>query len=69
MASGEMDVCRQRHARHFADDSVTHVKRWRSPRQLDAYLWLDREIVNLRIAFGWAKEHDDVASRRPSPLT
>lgn len=60
VASGEMDVCRQRHARYFADDSVTHFRQWRSPRQLQAYLWLDREMDNLRLAFGWAKEHGNV---------
>jgi tetratricopeptide (TPR) repeat protein len=33
---------------------------WRSPRQIEAYRWLDREMGNLRAAFRWAVDRGDV---------
>jgi predicted ATPase/DNA-binding winged helix-turn-helix (wHTH) protein len=59
-ATGESEAVRLRHAQFFAEDSDTRFKIWRSPRQLAAYEWLDREIGNLRAAFRWASDRGDV---------
>lgn len=57
---GESEVVRGRHAQFFAEDAETHHKVWRSPHQLMAYLWFDQEMDNLRAAFRWARDQDDV---------
>jgi tetratricopeptide (TPR) repeat protein len=43
---------------------------WRSPRELEAYEWLDLEINNLRVAFRWAMDNQevDVAARIASDV-
>ena len=56
----EKAAMRRAHARWMADDSDARFAIWRSPRQGEAHVWLDREIGNLRIAFRWAMEHADV---------
>jgi hypothetical protein len=33
---------------------------WDSPRQREAYTWFAVELANLRTAFRWAAEHDDL---------
>jgi len=33
---------------------------WDSPRQREAYTWLDVELANLRAAFRWAADHGDL---------
>ena len=33
---------------------------WDSPRQRDAYEWFTVELANLRTAFRWAADHDDL---------
>ncbi len=58
--SNEGDAARLRHARLFADDSDAHFRVWRSPNQPAAYEWLDREIGNLRTAFRWASDHNEI---------
>ena len=35
-------------------------KIWISPREREAYEWLDREIANLRAAFRWAKDSGEI---------
>jgi len=57
---GESEVVRGRHAQFFAEDAEAHHKVWRSPQQLMAYLWFDQELDNLRSAFRWASDQDDV---------
>ncbi len=57
---GELDGVRRRHAEFYARQSGEYFTVWRSPRERDAYQWLDLEINNLRVAFRWALEHDDV---------
>jgi predicted ATPase len=59
-AIGESQAARQRHGRFFAADSDAHFQIWRTPRQRVAHHWLDREMDNLRAAFRWAVEHEDV---------
>ena len=33
---------------------------WDSPRQREAYGWFTLELANLRTAFRWAADHDDL---------
>ena len=60
--AGEVDAVRRRHAEFFARQSGEFFEIWLSPREREAYEWLDLEINNLRVAFRWALEHDDVDS-------
>ena len=60
--AGEVNAVRRRHAQFFAKQSGEFFEIWRSPREREAYEWLDLEINNLRVAFRWALEHDDVDS-------
>ncbi len=59
-AMGESEAARDRHAHYFAADSRVNFDLWRSPRQIEAYRWLDREMGNLRAAFRWAVEREDI---------
>jgi predicted ATPase len=59
-AMGESEAARNRHAQYFAADSRGNFELWRSPRQIEAYRWLDREMGNLRAAFRWAVERGDI---------
>ena len=36
------------------------LARWDSPAQRDAYAWFTVELANLRAAFRWAADHDDL---------
>lgn len=60
----------QAHAEFYAAQADETFAIWRSPREGEAYLWLDREINNLRNAFRWAKEtgHVDPAARIASSV-
>jgi tetratricopeptide (TPR) repeat protein len=49
-----------RHARWFAAESDRQFAAWRSPRQRDAYQWLDAELPNLRAALRWASGHGEI---------
>ncbi len=33
---------------------------WDSPQQREAYTWFTTELANLRNAFRWAADHDDL---------
>jgi predicted ATPase/DNA-binding winged helix-turn-helix (wHTH) protein len=59
-AMGESEAARDRHAHHFAGESRVNFDLWRSPRQIEAYRWLDREMGNLRAAFRWAVDRGDI---------
>jgi predicted ATPase len=59
-AMGESEAARNRHSQYFAADSRTNFELWRSPRQIEAYRWLVRELGNLRAAFRWAVDRGDV---------
>jgi predicted ATPase len=59
-AMHESETARNRHAHYFAADSRVNFDLWRSPRQIEAYRWLDREMGNLRAAFRWAVDHGDI---------
>ena len=60
VASGSADEVRAAHARHFAEREPDILALWDSPRQRDAYTWFTVELANLRSAFRWAADHDDL---------
>jgi predicted ATPase len=59
-AANESEAVRTRHAQYFAADSRANFELWRSPRQIEAYRWLDREMGNLRAAFRWSVDRGDI---------
>ncbi len=54
------DPARSAHARHFAKRQADSLVQWDSPRQREAYDWFTTELANLRAAFRWAADHDDL---------
>jgi predicted ATPase/class 3 adenylate cyclase len=48
---GEVAAARAAHASHFAQRVTDILAVWDSPRQPEAYAWLDAELANLRAAF------------------
>ena len=61
-ASGESDATRDRQARYFAAKEDAILQLWDSPKQREAYEWLDLELDNLRAAFRWASDRGDLDS-------
>ena len=57
---GEATQARAAHARHFAGREADVMALWDSPRQREAYMWFGAELANLRTAFRWAADHDDL---------
>jgi predicted ATPase len=51
---------RDAHARYFAGREADILALWDSPRQREAYHWLTSELANLRTAFRWAADQDDL---------
>jgi predicted ATPase/class 3 adenylate cyclase len=60
VASGAAPEVRTAHARYFAGREADIMSLWDSPRQREAYTWFGVELANLRTAFRWAAEHDDL---------
>jgi predicted ATPase len=60
VAGGEAEEIRTVHARHFAVREDDVMARWDSPRQREAYTWFNTELANMRTAFRWAAENDDL---------
>ena len=58
--AGSAEVARTAHARYFAGREADILALWDSPRQRDAYTWFTAELANLRTAFRWAADHDDL---------
>ena len=58
--TGEADDARTAHARYFAGREADVMALWDGPRQREAYEWLTVELANLRGAFRWAADHDDL---------
>jgi predicted ATPase len=58
--TGEADDARSAHARHFAGREPDVMALWDGPRQREAYEWLTVELANLRGAFRWAADDDDL---------
>ncbi|WP_231988805.1 adenylate/guanylate cyclase domain-containing protein [Mycobacterium sp. 1274761.0] len=59
-ARGEADTVRSEHSRHFAAKADETFAVWDSPRQKEAYVWFATELPNLRTAFRWAADRDDL---------
>lgn len=59
-ASDEGDTTRNVHARYLAERQADALALWNSPRQREAYDWFTTELANLRTAFRWAADHDDL---------
>jgi predicted ATPase len=59
-AAGSIDALRNRHARYYADRLLDNWQLWDGPSQRVAIGWVDVELANLRAAFRWAADHDDV---------
>jgi predicted ATPase len=59
-ARGVADEVRAAHARHFAGREADILALWDSPRQREAYPWFTTELANLRTAFRWAADHNDL---------
>ena len=60
--AGEADEVRTAHAHYFAAREADVLSLWDSPRQREAYRWFMLELANLRTAFRWAADHDDIDS-------
>jgi predicted ATPase len=60
--TGEADQVRTAHAHLFAAREADVLSLWDSPRQREAYRWFMLELANLRTAFRWAADHDDIDS-------
>jgi predicted ATPase len=58
--TGEADDARSAHARYFAGREADVTTLWDGPRQREAYEWFTAELANLRGAFRWAADHDDL---------
>ena len=57
---GVAQEVRDAHARHYANREAEIMALWDSPRQREAYAWFGTELANLRTAFRWAADHDDL---------
>ena len=60
VASGTATDIRAAHARYFAGRETDIMALWDSPRQREAYDWFTAELANLRTAFRWAADHNDL---------
>jgi predicted ATPase len=60
VASGAAEEVGTAYARHFAGKEADILALWDSPRQREAYDWFTTELANLRTAFRWAADHDDL---------
>jgi len=54
--NGDAPQARDAHARHFAGREADIMGLWDSPRQHEAYVWFATELANLRNAFRWAAD-------------
>jgi len=60
VARGAATDIRAAHARYFAGRETDILALWDSSRQRDAYTWFTAELANLRTAFRWAADHNDL---------
>jgi predicted ATPase len=58
--SGDADRTRDAHAHYFAAREDDVLALWDSPRQRESYEWLAHELPNLRTAFRWSIDRDDL---------
>jgi tetratricopeptide (TPR) repeat protein len=60
VAGGAAEEVRAAHARYFAGKEIEIFAVWDSPRQRQAYDWFTAELANVRTAFRWAADHNDL---------
>jgi predicted ATPase len=60
VARGEDNEARNAHAHHFAGREAEIMAMWDSPRQRESYAWFFVELANLRTAFRWAADRNDL---------
>jgi predicted ATPase len=60
VARGEATEVRTAHASYFASRETDILALWDSPRQREAYEWFAAELANLRTAFRWAADQNDL---------
>lgn len=60
VGSDDPAAIRTAHARYFAGLETEVLALWDSPRQHEAYQWLNRELANLRTAFHWSADRGDL---------
>jgi predicted ATPase len=58
--AGEGDEVRTTHAHYFARCEADVLLLWDSPRQREAYVWFALELANLRAAFRWSADRNDI---------
>src|SRR5882757_8218932 len=58
--TGEADDARSAHARYFAGREADVTTLWDGPRQREAYEWFTAELANLRAAFRWVADNNDL---------
>lgn len=62
---GEASEARAAHALYFAGCETEILALWDSPRQREAYDWFTIELANLRTAFRWAADQNDLDAAAP----
>jgi predicted ATPase/DNA-binding SARP family transcriptional activator len=55
-----LDHVRRLHASYFAEQAISSWTRWNGPEQRAEMDWVDREFANLRAAFRWAAECNEL---------
>jgi predicted ATPase len=65
VARGEASEIRAAHSRYFAGREADIMALWDGPRQREAHDWFTIELANLRTAFRWAADHDDLDVAAP----
>jgi predicted ATPase len=58
--SGRVNEVRSAHARYFASRESDILAVWDSPQQRGSYEWFTTELPNLRAAFRWAADRNDL---------
>ncbi len=58
--AGTADAVRSAHSRYFGGREADVLALWDGPRQREAYDWFTAELANLRAAFRWAADRDDL---------
>jgi hypothetical protein len=60
--NGSIETVRDRHATHYADQAMAQWARWDGPQQPETLAWVDTEFANLRAAFQWSSERNDLVT-------
>src|SRR6476620_824550 len=62
VSGGLAEETRNAHSRYFAGLENDVVALWDGQHQQEAYIWFNTELANLRAAFRWAADRDDLDS-------